>query len=458
MKIIICGAGRVGRGIAERLEREGHAITIIDADRQLVDEVSSELNVTGIVGHAAYPDTLDKAGAEPAEMVVAVTQHDEINMIICQVAHSVFNVSRTIARVRARAYHDKRYRELFSRDALPIDQTISPEREVSRAIIQRLKAPGSVMSADFAGGRVQLQMLDIESSSPLNETTVDQIGGLFPDLEARVVAIGRGARIQVPRSNDKFMTGERVYVSVLNEHTSRLNSILSVDDITARHVTIIGAGTVGFYVAQELEKDRNLRVRLVERDTSRADRAVAELRRTIVINGEGLDSNILEEAGAARTDYFIAITDDDRTNLLSCNLAKKAGAARTMALVNSANLIGLKKDLGIDAIIDPRALTASQILKNLRRGRIKSLLSLEDGSAEVIEGVVSENSPLVGRTLGYDELEDGITAVAVLRGSEVLIPSSRVRIQAGDQITVLYEYQNVREVETYFRVSASFFA
>ena len=457
MKIIICGAGRVGRGIAERLQRENHEITIVDADAKLVDEVSTELEVAGVVGHAAYPQTLKQADAEPAEMVIAVTQHDEINMVICQVAHSMFGVSQTVARVRARAYHDERYRHLFSRGALPVDLTISPEQEVSRAIIQRLKAPGSVMSAEFAGGQVQLLMLDVEHDSPLNETTVDQIGGLFPDLEARVVAIGRGTRIQVPRSNDKLITGERVYVSVLNEHASRLNTIFSVEDNEARHVTIVGAGTVGFYVAEELERDRSLRVRLVEKDPVRADKAVSELRRTIVINGDGLDRNILEEAGAARTDYLIAITDDDRTNLLACNLAKKAGAARTMALVNSPDLIGLKRDLGIDAIIDPRALTVSQILKKLRRGRIKSLLSLEDGNAEVIEGVVSENSPLVGQALGYDHLEDGITAVAVLRGGEVLIPSSRVRIQANDQLTVLFEHQKVREVEKFFRVSTSFF-
>ncbi|NBC20838.1 MAG: Trk system potassium transporter TrkA [Alphaproteobacteria bacterium] len=458
MKIIICGAGRVGRGIAERLQTENHKITIVDADPQLVDEVSSELNVTGVVGHAAYPETLDRADAEPAEMIIAVTQHDEINMVICQVAHSVFSVSRTVARVRARAYQDRRYRDLFARDALPIDLIISPEKEVSRSIIQRLKAPGSVMSAEFAAGRVQLLMLDVESNSALNETTVDQIGGLFPGLEARVVAIARGSRIQVPRSNDKFVTGERVYVSVLNEHASRLNTIFGVEDSDARHVTIIGAGNVGFYVAEELERDRSLRVRLVEKDPARADRAVRDLRRTIVINGDGLDRDILEEAGAARTDYLIAITDDDRTNLLACNLARKAGAGRTIALVNSPHLLGLKKDLGIDAIIDPRALTVSQILKKLRRGRIKSLLSLEDGQAEVIEGVVTDSSPLVGRTLGYDELEDGITAVAVLRGEEVLIPSSRVRIQPGDQVTVLLEHTKVREVETYFRVSTSFFS
>ncbi len=457
MKIIICGAGRVGRGIAERLQREKHDITIVDADAKLVDEVSTELEVKGIVGHAAYPQTLDRADAHPAEMIIAVTQHDEINMVICQVAHSMFSVSHTVARVRARAYHDERYRDLFARGALPIDLTISPEQEVSKAIVQRLKAPGSVMSAEFAGGQVQLLMLDVEHDSPLNETTVDQIGGLFPDLEARVVAIGRGTRIQVPRSNDKLINGERVYVSVLNEHASRLNSIFAVDDNDARHVTIIGAGTVGLYVAEELEKDRSLRVRLVEKDPARANQAVSDLNRTIVINGDGLDRNILEEAGAARTDFLIAITDDDRTNLLACNLAKKAGAARTMALVNSSDLIGLKRDLGIDAIIDPRALTVSQILKKLRRGRIKSLLSLEDGSAEVIEGVVTENSPLVGQALGYDELKDGITAVAILRDGDVLIPSSRVRIQANDQLTVLFEHTKVREVEKYFRVSTSFF-
>ncbi len=457
MKVIICGAGRVGQGIAQRLAQEHHHITIVDANPALVDEVSTDLDVRGIVGHAAYPDVLANAGAEDSEMIIAVTQYDEINMVICQIAHTFFNVSKTIARVRARAYTDKRWRDLFSREGLPIDMVISPEREVSRAIVQRLRMPGAAMGAEFAGGRVHLLMLDIERDSPLVETTVDQIPGLFPDLRARVIAIGRGERLQVPRSNDKLVTGERVYIAVLNEDTSRLNSILSIDERENRHVTIIGAGAVGFYLAEELEKNRQLRVRLIEKDAGRANRAVSELKRTIVIHGDGLDREILEEAGAMSTDYLIAITDDDRTNLMACNLAKRAGARQTMALVNEPYLMALRKDMRVDAIIDPRALTVSQILRKIRRGRIKALRSLEDGRAEVIEGVVSETSPLIGQSLGYDELPDGITAVAIRRGDEVIFPSSKTVVEANDRLIVLFEQQMTRSVEEYFRVSAEFF-
>lgn len=457
MQVIICGAGRVGQGIAKRLAREEHNITLIDENPDLVDQVSTDLDVSGIVGNGAHPKTLRAAKAVDADVVIAVTQHDEVNMVICQVAKTVFQTSTTIARIRSQDYRDPQWKDLFSSDGVPIDMSFSPEEIVGDAIVQRFRTQGAVMSASFAKGRVQLLALDMEEDSPLLGTNLDQIKGLFPDLSARIVGLGKGGRIQAPRSNDALQPGERAYIAVLDEHVGRLNSIFDAEDKDAHLVTIIGAGNVGAYVANKISRMRGVRLRLIEKDKERANLAVSRLSRTVVINGDGLDPDVLEEAGGRRTDFLIAITNDDRTNLLACGLAKKAGVRRTMALINEPHLADLRKELHIDAVVDPRALTVSQILRKFRRGRITALRSLEDGKAEVVEGITLETSSLIGRSLGYDEMPDGIAAVVLLRGNDVIFPDPDVKVQVGDRLTLLFEEDKVREIERYFRVSADYF-
>jgi len=457
MKVIICGAGRVGAGIAERLVRERHDITLVDADPELVDQVSTDLDVRGVAGHAAHPEVLSAAQADDCDMIIAVTYHDEVNMMICQIAHTLFAVPQRIARVRAQTYLEARWKNLFSREGVPINMTISPEIEVGNAIISRYRTPGAVMNARFADGKVQLLAIDVETDSPLVNTPLDQFEGRFPDLSARIIGIGRADRIDAPRSNDKVMPGECLYLAVLSEHISRLNDIFGKENDEPHHVTIVGAGNIGQYVASQLMRDGRTRVRIVEEDRARADEASDRLDRAVVIRGSGLERQILEEAGGQRNEYLIAVTNDDRTNLLACSLAKKAGVSRTLALVNAPDLAGLRKDLAIDAIVDPRALTVSTILTKLRRGRIVGLRSLENGQAEVIEGILSENSPLIGQALGFDSLKDGITAAILLRGGKIIFPTEAVRAQPNDQITLLFERHMTREVEKFFRVSSAFF-
>lgn len=457
MRVIICGAGRVGQGIARRLAREKHDVIIIDEQDDLIDEVSTDLDVRGVVGHAAYPETLKRAGADDAEMIIAVTYYDEINMVICQIADALFDVHTKIARVRAQAYLGKKWKDLFSRNGLPIDMVISPEVEVADAILQRFRSPGALMSADLASGKVQLLGIEIDKNSALVETALDQIQGLFPDLDARIVGIGRDGDVSAPRSNDVLQVGDRAYVVLKSEHASRLNGILGRDDKELKHIVIIGAGHVGRHLASRLEKERNVRIRLIEKDEDIAELAVSVLKRSIVIRGDGLSPAILEEAGVGVADLVVALTDDDKTNLLIGNLSKSVGASRVLALVNSIDLASLAKGMNIDAVLDPRALTVSQILMRLRRGRIVSLHSVEDGRAEIAEGIVTESSPLIGKPVGYDDTPDGITAAAIIRGDEILFPSDRVRVSAGDHLIIFYEERMTKKVEQFFRVSADFF-
>jgi trk system potassium uptake protein TrkA len=457
MHVLICGAGRVGQGIARRLAREKHEITIIDESPDLVDQVSIDLDVRGIVGHAAHPDVLKRARAADCEMIIAVTHFDEINMVICQIAHTLFSVPFKIARVRDRSYLEPAWKNIFSREGLPIDMVISPEAEVGDAILQRFRTPGTIMSANFAGGQVKLLGFELRADNPLIDVAVDQMKGLFPDLSARIIGIGRGDAIHAPRGKDVLKPGDRAYVAVLDAHASRLTSIFSTEQSRVDHVVIVGGGNVGLHVAKMLERESHIRVRLIERNAERANKAVSEVKRSIVIQGDGLNPEILAEGGVERADFVIAITDDDKANLLISNLAKRAGAKRALALINSPELAGLASDMRVDTVLDPRALTVSQILMRMRRGRILSLQSLEDGMAEVAEGVTLETSSLIGKPLGYDDLPEGMTAAAVIRGNQVIMADDDVTVRPEDHLILFYEAEMVRSVEKFFRVNPDYF-
>ncbi|HBX98404.1 MAG TPA: Trk system potassium transporter TrkA, partial [Hyphomonas sp.] len=244
---------------------------------------------------------------------------------------------------------------------------------------------------------------------------------------------------------------------VLDEHADRLTSIFNRESEQSGHVVIVGGGNVGLYVATTLEREGKNRIRLIEHNVERANEVVSEVKRTIVIQGDGLNPDILAEAGAPKADFVVAITNDDKANLLISNLAKRAGAKRTLALVNATELAGLARDLRVDAVLDPRALTVSQILLRMRRGRILGLQSIEDGKAEVAEGITLESSSLIGKPLGYDDLPEGMTAAAVIRGKEVFIAGPDVTVQAEDHLIIFYQEEMVRKVEKYFRVSPDFF-
>lgn len=457
MRVIICGAGRVGQGIARQLSGEGHDITMVDEDSDLIDRVQTDYNVKGVVGHAAYPDTLRLAGAEMTDMLIAVTHFDEINMVICQIAESVFSVPSKIARIRAQAYLAQDKAQLFSRSGFGIDMVISPEIEVGEAILNRFRSPDATSSLSFEDGRLQLLGMRVSAESPLIDTALDQLDELFPDLSARVVGIKRGDVVFAPRGNDLLLCDDTAYVAVIPSHTARLNKLFNKTASEFRRFVIVGGGNVGIYVASQLEADKSVRVRLIESDPVQADIAVSKLKQTIVINGDGLSRDILEEAGANSADIVIAVTNDDKTNMLIGKLAKQMGAQKSHVLINSYELAAISSDLDIDAVLDPRALSVSRILTKLRKGRIVSVQLLEDGAGELAEGITLPSSTLIGKTVGYDDLPEGITAAAIIRKDDIIFPNKDLTIQADDRLVLFYETEMTKQVERYFRASADFF-
>lgn len=457
MKAVVCGAGRVGYGIARELAAEGNSVTVVDWSQALIDRVTTDLDVRGVLGHGSHPDTLERAGIADADLLVAVTYSDETNMVACQVAHSIFDTPLKIARVRAQAYLAKAWRDLFARGALPIDVTISPELEVSRSILQRLETPGASATAPFANNRLQVLGLRVDDGSPIAGTNREHLRELFPDLGMDVVGVRRDDAVFIPEERDPLSVGDDAYVAVAGAHVPRVLDVFGHQVQRARRVVIIGAGNIGVYVAQALERMAGVRVRIIEADKARAEEAADSLKRTVVLHGDGLDRRLLREAGVEDAELAICLTNDDKVNLLSAVMAKREGAQRTLCLVNEPGLKDVRQDLGIDIMIDPRGVTVSTILQHIRRGRITGLQTLADGQAEALEGIALATSPLVGKSLRDLELPDDVSVCALVRGDKVFFRHDNVTIETNDRLVVFALKAAVPRVEQLFRVSLEYF-
>ncbi len=457
MKIIICGAGQVGYGIAARLASENNTVTVVDVSAELIRKITNELDVRGIVGHGAYPNILKQAGIDAADMLIAVTYSDEVNMVACQIAHSLFNVPTKVARIRAQAYLDKEWQDLYNRDNLPIDIIISPEVEIGKAILRRLNTPGASDVVPFADGNVKLIGVKIREDCPIINMPIRQIPDLFTDLHAVIVGLKRDGEIFTPALDDPLNVGDDAYFVVQSEHATRLLEIVGTDSEKARHVVIIGGGNVGRYVAKELESIAGVRTRIIEKDKAHAERAAEVLKRTVVLHGDAMNAQIQEEAGVQNAEVVLSLTNDDKINILSVVLAKKLGAKRTVSLINEVSMQDLKSELNIDMIIDPRATTVSSVLRHVRRGRILDVFTLSDGGAEVMEGEVLETSPLAGKSLESFEGMEGIAIGAIIHNDKVLYPEPRYVVRPGDRIVLLAEKNSLKQVEQMFRVSMDYF-
>lgn len=458
MRVVICGAGQVGYGIAEQLAAEQNDVSVIDMSPQLIQALRDTLDVRGFVGHGAHPDVLTQAGIEQADMIIAVTLYDEVNMIACQVAHSLFNVPTKIARIRAQDYLKPHWSDLFSSNHLPIDVIISPEVEVGEMILRRLQLPGAVDTVYFANGDVVVVGIECHEECPVVDTPLSQLTELFPDLRAVVVGILRDGSLFVPRSADSMLVGDLVYVVSHKDQVRRTLSIFGHDEQEAHRVVIAGGGNIGLFVAATLEaRGSRAKVKIVESMRDRAVVIAEQLKRTVVLHGNALDQDILREADVHEADTLVAVTNDDEVNILACVMAKRLGCRRTMALINNRSYPTFTRTLGIDATVNPRTVTVSRILQHVRRGRIRGVHTIENGLAEVIEAEALETSPLVGKPLRELDLADGIRIGAIYREGKVIVPDGASQIAAKDRVIIFAMAERVRQVEQMFRVSLDFF-
>ena len=458
MKVIICGAGQVGWQIARHLSGEANDVTVVDNNPDLVRRATDTLDVQGISGFASYPDVLDRAGARDTDMLIAATYSDEVNMVTCQVAHSVFGVTRKIARIRSQTYLDQMYSDLYRRDHMPIDVIISPEREVAEAALRRLAAPAAFDTQSFLEGQAQLLGLHLDEDCPVLDTPLRQLTDLFSTLRAIVVGVRRGSRLFAPEPSDQLFADDQIYVFSHIDDVDRTVEIFGKTVKKQNRVVIVGGGNVGLSVAQALEaRAERVRVKVIERNRICAERAADALERTIVLNGDGLSMELLAEAGIDRADAVLAVTDDDKTNLLAAVRAKTGGCPFTISLVNDPSLVPLMAPLKIDAYINPRSTTVSSILRHIRHGRVRGVYSIGDAEAEVIEAQVLSTSTIAGKTIREIDFPEGVLVGAVMKGGAVIRPEGSTRIDEGDVIALFAMAADVPEVERLFQVSIDFF-
>lgn len=458
MNVIICGGGQVGTGIAERLAAEGNDVAVIDASPELVQRANDMLEVRAIEGNAAHPDVLERAGADRAEMLIAVTLHDEVNMVACQVANTLFSIPTRIARVRAQGYLQPKYMTIFDQKHLAVDYVISPEIEVGNTVLRRLQLPGAFEAVPFADAKVTLLGINCGPDCPVIETPMHQLTELFPDLPAVAVAVYRNGDIFVPRGEAEFQANDDVFVVTPSDQVSRTLQIFGHEEARARRIVIAGGGNIGLYLAKTLERSEpNVRIKVIEVSKPRAVEIASQLGRTIVLHGSSLDEGVLSEADIQAADTVVAVTNDDQVNLLTSALAKQLGCESSVCLVNSPNYAGMARSLDIDAQINPRAITVSRILQHVRRGRVRGVHSILNGAGEVIEMDALETAAILSKPLRSLKMRDGMRIGAILRDGKLVVPRGETELMARDRVVLFAKSGYVQDLQQLFQVSPNYF-
>lgn len=459
MRVIICGAGQVGYSIANYLSLEDNDVTVIDTDAALIGQINDEMDVKGIHGHASNPDVLNIAGASDADMLIAVTMSDEVNMVACQIGHSLFGIPKKIARIREQAYLQPAWSNLFSRSHLPIDVIISPEVVIAQDIYQRLAVPGSSFVANLADGLAHLIGVICQDDCPVINTPLKQLSNLFPDLSFQVVAILRNNKPIIPDEERQILPGDEVFFVVDTKHLKRTMAAFGHEETEARRIVIAGGGNIGYGLTKQLleTKGRGVQIKMIEANKNRAHYLSEKLSNIVILNGNSLDQNILDEAAIDKAETFVAVTNDDESNILASLLAKQQGAKRVVTLVNNNIYSPLVGPLGVDTIVNPRTMIVSTIMQHVRKGRIKSLYNLRDGFAEIIEAEVSDSSSIVNAQIDELELPQEIVVAAIIRDEEVIIPEPNHMIKVEDRIIILADADHVAEVEKMFSVQVDLF-
>jgi len=458
MKVIICGAGQVGWQIARHLASEKNDVTIVDSDQALVGRATDTLDVKGVSGFASYPNILSNAGAEDADMIIAATHSDEVNMVTCQVAHSIFDIPRKIARLRSQSYLDAIYADLYRRDHLPIDVVISPELEVAEAALKRLYFPNAFESENFLNNQAQLLGLHIEENCPVVNTPLRQLTDLFSSLRVIVVGVRRQGVLFAPNAGDQIFCSDEVYLMCHSDDAIRTMDVFGKSQGEQNRVILIGGGNVGLRIAKTLEVSENrIRSKIIERNRSQAEFAASSLERTIVLHGDGLDSGLLDEANVSKTDAILTVTDDDKTNMLAAVRAKSRGCKKAIALINDPTMSALMGPLGIDAYINPRSTTVSSILRHIRHGKVRNVYSIGDAEAEIIEAQVMSTSPIAGSRISEIDFPEGVIVGGILKDDDMLKPDSSSKIEEGDVLALFALSKDIPEVERLLQVTIDYF-
>ncbi len=456
MNIIICGAGRVGYTIAKLLSEQEHSITVIDQSSEDIQKINEDLDVKSIVGKATYPSVLEKANAEDADMIIAVTRNDEINMLICQIAFSIFKIGKKIARIRSQDYLNPKFSLVYNKENLPIDVIISPEVEIAKSIQRKLEAPGAIDNVPFADNKIRLLEIDVNEKCPLINIELNKITKKFPKLEANILGVVREEKFIILKKNDVLKLNDKAYVIINSSQMQLTLDAFGHNEKISNKFLIIGGGNIGFNLAKNLERSReSARIKIIEKNKERAEYIANELNNSLVINGNGLEEDVLKEANIDDSETVLALTNDDEDNLMVSVLVEKFSKdKRTMALINKPNYSILQSSLKIDDLIDPRMNTVSSILKHVHKGTIETAYSISNGDYEVIEAEIIDSSELIDKELKNSNLPDDIRIGAILRKNDIMIPSSKFIFKKKDIVVFLAKRDQLPVVENLFRISS----
>ncbi len=461
MNIIICGAGRVGFTIAKLLSEQGHSITVIDQSSEDIQKINDSLDVKAIVGKATYPSILEKANAPETDMIIAVTRNDEINMLICQIAFSIFNIPKKIARIRSQDYLNPRFTRVYSKENLPIDVIISPEIEIAKSIQRKLEAPGALDSVPFVDNKIRLLEIFIRENCNSLGIKFNELTQKYPKLEANIIGINRGGKFFIPKKTETVKNEDKIYVIINSSQMAETLKAFGHEEKISKKILIIGGGNIGFNLAKNIEETlETVRVKIVEKNKERAEYLANQLNDTIVINGDGLDEEVLAEANLGEAETVLALTNDDEDNLMVSVLVEKFAKdqkdiddKRTMALTNKPNYSLLQSSLKIDDLIDPRMTTVSSILKHIHKGTIENAYTVSNGEYEVIEAEIIETSELINKELKKSNLPEELRIGAILRDNKIIIPRSNFIFKKKDRVVFIVKKDSISFVENIFRLS-----
>ena len=457
MKIIILGAGQVGISTAEILAKEDNDITLIDNVASQVEGLQDRLDIRTIVGSASHPSVLEQAGGPDADLILAVTDKDEVNMAACQVAYTLFRTPKKIARIRSVEYLT--HTEIFSDESIPVDVIISPEQLITQHVLHLIEYPGALQVVDFAGGKIQLVGLKAYHGGPLVGRELRTIREDLPTVEARVAAIYRHDRPIIPEGDTIIEPDDEVFIVAAAPHIPIVMSEFCAVEAPGQNIMLVGAGKIGLQLARSLEQN-NYQVKLVEHGAERARQVAEQLDATIVLRGDAADEDLMLQENIDATDVFCSLTNDDEANILSAMLAKRLGAHRAMALINRSAYVDLIESSVLDVAISPSLITVGSLLTHVRRGDTIAVHSLRRGAAEAIETIAhgdATSSSVVGRRIEEISLPSGTRVGALLRNQEVIIPHHDTVIEAEDHVILfVIDKKYIRDVEKLFQVKVTF--
>lgn len=459
MKIIVSGAEEIGFNIAKQLVDENNDVTIIDESEELLRQINQNLDVKTISGKPSFPEVLARSEADDCDMLISVTDNDEINIVTCQIAKSIFNVPVTISRIKDSSYLEKKWENLFTEKCLAIDHIISPEIEIANAIIRKLNTPGTFDSFIFANNLVRVIGINIHENCPVINTPLRMFPGIFSGLEIKILVIYRDNEIVFPTGKAEIYPNDQIYFLVRNSELNRALRVFGVKSQENRRLVLIGAGNIGINLIKNIEKEfPDVICKVIENNIKRSEEIINDLSDQItILNGNALDTEILSEAGVSNSEVVISVTDDDEVNIFSTLLSKEMGCKRSIALMNNSNYRKLSQKLDLDVIVSPKTTTISAILRFVRKGKVTEIQDFGDNRGEIMEIEILQTSKFSDKKISELELSRGIIIGAIVRNKEVFFPDDEFILQINDKIILYSDSYSIKEVEKFSEVNIEFF-